>query len=513
MKSAALLLLLAFADSSCVRGQEHQDQQDQRQAEIQQLQQRLNDIQTEVNRIDLLRGQMNQIQAEIDALQGKPVTAAPSQLQQAVVSVPPPPKPNGTIQTSQPPPPPVQISERQQRQGAGAATRSYDTFSEDPFAVARLYNVPLDPKYSGYFVIPGTQTLMRIGGYAKSDFIYDFRPAGNPDEFVTATIPVPDVSSTNNSNVSIRPTRLTADFRIPKSAAGDVRMYFEGDFFGTNATSFRLRHAYAQVANIVVGQTFSNFMDGDTWPDTLDFEGPNSIINARNPQARFGFPVGPGSSVYLSVEKPSSDIAFTVDEGTATAASPAPDTSARFRYEAERGHVQVAVLFRDIAAYLPTGRDFSVFGWGISSSGLLRTYKSDNLVYQLAYGDGIARYVNDLSGLGLDASPKSATDPSLTAVPVFAPYIAYQHYWAPRVRSTSSFGYVLVQNTAFEPPSTYHKTTYSTANIIWNPLGSLNVGAEFLYGWRENKNGQHNYAPRLQLSAKYSFIKMKPDAQ
>lgn len=517
MKVAVLVLVFPLYVSmpSALKGQE---QGDPRAAQIESLQKRLNDIQDEVKRIESLRGQMDQIQKELNALQNKTtetktstaVTASVPSVSATPVAVAAIPKPDGTIVSTQPLPSQVQLSERKTRQGAGQATRTYDTFSEDPFAVARLYNVPLDPKYSGYFVLPGTQTLMRIGGYAKSDFNYDLRPAGNAEEFVPATIPVPGVASTNNSTVSIRPTRLTADFRIPKSAAGDVRMYFEGDFFGTNATSFRLRHAYAQVANIVVGQTFSNFTDGDTWPDTLDFEGPNSILNARNPQARYGFPVGPGSSVYVSVEKPTSDIAFTVNAGTATATSPAPDGTVRYRYEAERGHIQLAALFRDVAAYLPDSRHVSTLGWGVSSSGLWRL-KSDNLVYQIAYGQGISRYINDTSGLGLDASPKSVSDPSLKATPAFAPYVAYQHYWTGKVRSTGTFGYVLIQNSAFDAPSTYHKTTYSEANVIWNPLGSLNVGAEFLYGWRENKNGQHNYAPRIQFSAKYSFIKMKPD--
>ncbi|MEZ2348387.1 hypothetical protein [Terriglobus sp. RCC_193] len=257
MKVAVLMLvfLLAFSMPSALRGQE---QSDPRATQIENLQKRLDDIQTEVKRIESLRGQMDQIQRELNTLQNKTSEAKPNAA--VTTTLPPaaavPPassaaKSDGTIVSTQPPPPTVQLSERKTRQGAGQATRTYDTFSEDPFAVARLYNVPLDPKYSGYFVLPGTQTLMRIGGYAKSDFNYDLRPAGNAEEFVPATIPVPGVSSTNNSTVSIRPTRLTADFRIPKSAAGDVRMYFEGDFFGTNATSFRLRHAYAQVANIV----------------------------------------------------------------------------------------------------------------------------------------------------------------------------------------------------------------------------------------------------------------------
>ena len=47
------------------------------------------------------------------------------------------------------------------------------------------------------------------------------------------------------------------------------------DFFGTNSTTPKLRHAYGQAKNFLVGQTFSNFMDPDAGADTLDDQGPN----------------------------------------------------------------------------------------------------------------------------------------------------------------------------------------------------------------------------------------------
>jgi hypothetical protein len=49
--------------------------------------------------------------------------------------------------------------------------------------------------------------------------------------------------------------------------------------------------------------------------------------------------------------------------------------------------------------------------------------------------------------------------------------------------------------------------------LIWNPFGSLNVGAEILYGGQILKNGAFAYSPRLQFSAKYSFIKIDSDPQ
>lgn len=111
----------------------------------------------------------------------------------------------------------------------GEATAAYAQFSEDTVAAARFDNIPLDPKYKGFFHLPGTQTLLKIGGHFKTDFIYDLKPAGNPDQFVPASIPIPTVVGVNNANVSVRPSRLSLDFRIPSSKIGDVRFYVEGD--------------------------------------------------------------------------------------------------------------------------------------------------------------------------------------------------------------------------------------------------------------------------------------------
>ena len=85
-------------------------------------------------------------------------------------------------------------------------TETYRTFSQDPLAAARINNEPLDPRFPGYFKLPGTSTLLRIGGYAKTDFIYDPKPAGNLDSFIPATIPIPAPATYTNSTVSVRPT-------------------------------------------------------------------------------------------------------------------------------------------------------------------------------------------------------------------------------------------------------------------------------------------------------------------
>ena len=455
-------------------------------------------------RLDELRTEMNKIEARLDAMK----TGAATPAQAAAVSPSTAPaSQEGTIQTAQPP------AEGQTSKQVGEATATYRNISEDSQAAARFDNIPLDPKYHGFFALPGTQTLLKIGGYFKTDFINDLKPAGNTDSFIPSSFPVPQVTNVNNATVSIRPTRLSLDFRVPTTKVGEVRFYLEGDMFGTNSTTPRLRHAYAQVRNFLVGQTFSNFMDPDAFPDTLDFQGPNGMVSIRNPQLRYGFALTPSTTLYIAIEKPSSDVAFKTDQFSAQTNSPVRDGTIRLRQEFERGHFQVAGILRGIGVTLPDGRSDSAFGWGVNTSLGVKTFGKDNVIFAVAAGHGISRYLQDTSGLGIDAEPAPSTvgNPHLEATPAIGVEAAYQHYWNKRVRSSAFYSYAGVDNTSLAAASTYNHGTYSGANLIWNPYGSLNVGAEFLYGWVMDQNGLKANAPRIQFSAKYSFVKTDPD--
>jgi hypothetical protein len=453
--------------------------------------------------LDQLQEQLNKVQAKLDELdsqksassQNPPPTATPTQ--------------EGTTKV------PLILEQNATSPQVGQATSTYNTFSEDSEAAARYNNVPLDPKYSGFFRLPGTQTILKIGGYFKTDFIYDLKPPGNTAAFIPSSIPIPQIATVNNANVSVQPTRLSLDFRIPTTRIGEVRFYVEGDFFGTNSTTPRLRHAYAQAKNFLVGQTFSNFMDPDGFPDTLDFQGPNGLVSLRNPQLRYGFALGPSTTLYISAEKPSSDVLFTTETFTSQPNSPTPDATVRLRQEFQDGHFQVSGIFRDIAAFVTSGtaaRTGTVFGWGFNVSAGFRTFGKDNIVIAAAAGHGISRYIQDTSGLGIDAEVMSTPSPHLRATPDVGLEFGYQHYWRKTLRSNVVVSYAGVQNTSFVPSDTYNHGDYGAANLIWNPRqSSLNMGAEVLYGWQEEKDGLKGDDTRFQVSVKYSFVKIKAD--
>ena len=99
----------------------------------------------------------------------------------------------------------------------------------------------------------------------------------------------------------------------------------------------------------------------------------------------------------------------------------------------------------------------------------------------------------------------------MQATPAVGVEAAYQHYWLKTLRSSAIYSYAAVNNTNLSAATTYNHGTYTGANLIWNPYGSLNVGAEFLYGWVMEQNGLKANAPRIQFSAKYSFVKLDAD--
>ena len=444
-------------------------------------------------RMDELNAQMAEIQSELDAIRGTKLPNVGS-----IVSTPP----SSTFQ----------ITPEQRDEAVGQATSEHHTFNEDEEAAPRLFNAPLEPEEPGFFLLPGTRTMLRLDGSARSDFIYDPRASTLSDLFIPSSIPIPLVAGPGNFIASIRGSRAMADFLIPVGDHGEVRTFVQIDFFGPNgATAPRLRHFYAQIHNILVGQTFTNFMDPDAFADTIDLQGANSGISERIPQGRYSFGIGGGASGYVSIEAPSSDIDFSIAGTPATPITPAPDGTFRLRNEWERGHIQLAGVFRDLGVKLPSGIRESTFGWGVNATGGVKTYGQDNIVLGLAYGHGIARYMGDTAVLGLDAAPISPTNLSLRALPLFGTYGSYQHYWSPALRSSLTGGFAQLQNTLFQPANTYHKSAYSSVNLIWNPIGSLDLGAEFLYGWVKERSGASADDPRIQITARYKFVKLHPN--
>jgi hypothetical protein len=124
-------------------------------------------------------------------------------------------------------------------------------------------------------------------------------------------------------------------------------------------------------------------------------------------------------------------------------------------------------------------------------------------------GRGAARYVDNISGLNADLDLTDQGN-DVEPLPVFGTYLAYTHHWPHRLRSTVVFGYSSIDNTAAQEATAYSEGYYASGNLLFNVMGSLNVGVEYLYGSHEQKDGGKGTASRVQFAAKYDLYRKRP---
>src|SRR5262249_27168861 len=226
--------------------------------------------------------------------------------------------------------------------------------------------------FPGSLLVPGTNTSFRFRGFVRLTGLYDFNPIGSRDDFVTNTIPVPQQSG-QNQNVAARYSRIGLDTWTPTPIfEWNVHTFIEADFFngpaqavGGGGNPFRLRFAFADLGYFRVGQQNTVFMDGNAFPNTVDFAGPRGLVNQRRPGARATVPLCDKLYWAMGVEQPFSDI---TTNGQGTNVQDIPDFATHLRYETDYGHVQLSTIFRAIG-YRPTvGAETDRLGWGLSAS-------------------------------------------------------------------------------------------------------------------------------------------------
>jgi len=388
-----------------------------------------------------------------------------------------------------------------------------------------------DKDFPGAWQLPGTSSAMRIGGYVNLAIVNSFSPVLITDRFITGSIP-PDgqdvAGARAGTDVTANQTRVNLEVR-QQTATGPIRAFIEGDFNGDGDT-FRLRHAFGQYRWMLAGKTWTTLMDVNSQPEQVDFEGINGQVLARQSQLRIFPNFGQNMSFRLALENPDtdvvngtgvrghSDIVMSVDR------LPLGSIGS---WGLSDWNSRVGVILRDLQAQdvesdedvagngnIPTD---SETGWGITTSGkrsLTWWAQEDFFVWQLTYGEGIGRYINDLGTIG---GGDAVFDPAgkLHALPIFAGYFSYQHRWPKdfwflkkwpgQMRSNFTLSWVNINNFDFQEGNNYHQTLRASVNLIYQPAQKIRLGVELLWGERTNKDKSKGDASQFQISARYDF--------
>jgi hypothetical protein len=372
---------------------------------------------------------------------------------------------------------------------------------------------------------------LELYGFLQLDAIQDFKRV-NPDWDATlrpSRIPTIDgqFGGDGQAIFSVRQSRLGVKATGMLSGK-PYEAKFEFDLYGTGVdagqTTMRVRHMYASWGPFLAGQTNTLFMDGDIFPNVIDYWGPAGMVFVRNPQLRWTFIKDDHWNAAVALEHPSDDIdpgkIRLIDEDVASnlqSNEELPDLTAAIAYRGDWGHVRVAGLLRKIGyetkgteGNKPSGHQT---GWGVDVTSAINLSLA-TLKLGVVYGRGIATYMNDG---GMDLAPNVSVVPppppaigflivpSAEAVKLFGLSAYADLNWSKRWTSSVGYSFDKVDNTNFQEATAFHKGQYASVNLLWHPADNVFTGGELLWGKRTDNDGNDGKDLRFQYSFHWDF--------
>lgn len=325
---------------------------------------------------------------------------------------------------------------------------------------------------ANYEIITSEGNSLTFGGYIKMDARYvDGNIAASDYWYGGGTVLD---ESASNIGFSVNETRLNT-----KYVHGDVTGFIEMDFYGkavsgggneiiSNSSNPRLRHAFIQYKDILVGQTWTTFQNTSSLAEAADFGGP-LVASAFIRQGQIRYTMG---GLQLSIENPES-------YGGAHGNDSVPDFIAKYTFKGDWGNVSVSGLARQLQTL--GGNSESAFGYGVA--GNIKTFGKDDLRFQF-HGGNVGRYIGVTASTDLVGEEVEDT----TSV-----MVAYRHFWTDDIRSSVFYG-----NTTTDLSD--RDRTHWGVNIFKNYTKELSFGLEVGNFEMAEQDADSDY---VQFSAKY----------
>jgi hypothetical protein len=397
----------------------------------------------------------------------------------------------------------------------------------------------------GSFRVPGSDTSVRVYGVAELNMIKEFKGDGATNDYATFMpyMPIRGSAAAKRSGESYlhaRTSRIGIEAATP-TPYGLLMAKVEGDFnndprtgnsavYGntaniytqqaTNSYDFRLRHAYFQMGGLLVGQTWSTFMDIDNTPETVDFNGPTGSTFVRQPQIRYTY-VTPTMGNFTAAIENSSSYVLTANAGfvaTPDGFAKVPDLVARWDRAFEWGSLSFRGLshelrIKDSASATSTpGVDEHTRGYGLAASGQIKTFGDDFISWIVTGGTGIGRYFNYIEGAVYDP----ANGGRILKEKALGLVLGYQRKFSDTFRMNFVAGTQRTYNNDYTDFAIANgldsgqfgvnrRVTQAHIGGIWNPIKPVDIGLEYIWGVRENLAGEKGDMSRINFLARYNL--------
>ncbi len=317
---------------------------------------------------------------------------------------------------------------------------------------------------------------LTIYGYVKADLIYDLDTDLGTTAFGLGAISPGGGTGSHFRGQAIQ-SRIGVRAKIPTSF-GYATARIEGDFFGGGGGTFRLRHADVNIGGLTFGQTWTNFMPIESYPSSLDFQGPAGIPFARVTQARYTHAFDGGLGASVSVEQ-------------SAGSSSEPALTAALTYSGERTFLKLAALRTRVAS--PSG---DIDGFGVNLSGNAQLWEGGMLNASYTMGDAISSYM--VFG-GADTF-----DPGAGDVAVESEGLTVGVSQSMGDAWTFGIAYGLRENDIGALTDTERlQTIHLTAN--YSIAENTKIGLEYITGERDLFDGTSASADRIHAAVQFNF--------
>ena len=389
------------------------------------------------------------------------------------------------------------------------SARHYYTLHEN---APHLINLPDVPRFA-LFGKEG-KFYMGIGANVKTTVGEDLgHPVSDPNYFVTANIPM-QIAPGNGGQfkVSAQQSNVYLNVVALPGSKDQLGAYVSVTFLGNNYAP-KLQHAYLKWRGITAGYTYSIFADAASTPATIDYEGPNACATIIHGMVAYEPYLDKEHNWRAGIALDIPEASYTNATNTSTVNQRVPDIPMYIQrnWAGGEGWFRLAGIVRNIQ-YRDNidQKNFNKLGWGIKGSGKTPIAGGLSAAYMALYGRGIASYIQDINGCGLDLMPDPEDPYRLEAVKAWSGFASLQYRFNPRCFMSATYSHVRTYAKQFTDSQSDWKTGYKYAqyiagNVFYNVNSIVQVGAEYLYGRRVDYNGMQAHDNRIQAMLKVSF--------
>ena len=353
-----------------------------------------------------------------------------------------------------------------------------------------------------------------IGGVVKTTVSYDFgHVMDNPNEFLTSSIPAAQRRGDGGLvQFSAQQTSLFLNFVGLPGSDNQFSAFIGANLLGDDYAP-ALQYAYMKYRGFKIGYDKTLFADPASTPPTIDYEGPNASSAVGNAVLDYSIDFGKKKewSAGVGIELPMYSVTDAHGAGAYKVNQRVPDIPAFIKWSWDEGSswLRFSAVMRNMLYHDPVAdKNIDKVGWGIQLSGSAAITPWLTAYYQGLYGKGIASYIQDLTGCGMDMLPSSGSANILNTVKAWGAYGGLQFNICPKVFATATYSHVRTYADKCAMPAEdnqYRYAQYAVGNVFWDINTLLQAGVEYIYGRRVNYDGSQAHDSRLQMMLQLSF--------